>query len=138
MTWSSLKKRSAFFGLFQQRLFCSKEIFLTLVFHLSVYSVLNKLSEYIYFYLSKNITSYTFPLVFKIVERLQYILKFKTFVFNKFNLILQVLHHFIILSRCFCILLCETMQVLPQAQRAISSANCDNLVVCVFPIVGCY
>ena len=33
-------------------------------------SVLNKLSEYIYFYISKNITSYTFFLVFKIVENL--------------------------------------------------------------------
>ena len=36
-----------------------------------MYSVLNRLSE---FYISKNITSYTFLLVFKIVESLQCIL----------------------------------------------------------------
>ena len=42
-----------------------------------MYSVLNTLSEYTYFYISKNITSYTFVLVFKIVESLQCILKGK-------------------------------------------------------------
>ena len=40
-----------------------------------MYSVLNILSEYSYFYISKNITSYTFLFVFKIVESPQYILK---------------------------------------------------------------
>ena len=40
-----------------------------------MYSVLNTLSEYTYFYISKNITSYTFLLVFKIIECLQCILK---------------------------------------------------------------
>ena len=35
-----------------------------------MYSVLNTLSEYAYFYISKNITSYTFLLVSKIVERI--------------------------------------------------------------------
>ena len=39
-----------------------------------MYSVWNTLSEYTYFYISKNITSYTFLLVFKIVESLQCIL----------------------------------------------------------------
>ena len=39
-----------------------------------MYSVLNTFSEYRYFYMSKNITSYTFLLVFKIFESLQYIL----------------------------------------------------------------
>ena len=38
--------------------------------NISVYSVLNKLLEYKYFYISKNITSYTFLLVFEIVESL--------------------------------------------------------------------
>ena len=42
---------------------------------ISMNSVLNILSEYTYFYKSKNNTSYTFLLVFKIVERLQCILK---------------------------------------------------------------
>ena len=42
---------------------------------ISVYSVLSTLSEYTYFYLSKTITSYTFLLLFKIVKRLQCILK---------------------------------------------------------------
>ena len=40
-----------------------------------MYSVLNELSEYIYMYISKNITSYSFLLAFKIVESLQCILK---------------------------------------------------------------
>ena len=36
-----------------------------------MYSVLNKFSDYIYFYIPKNITSYIFVLVFKIVESLE-------------------------------------------------------------------
>ena len=44
-----------------------------------MYSVLNTLSEYTYFYISKNITSYTFLLVLKIDESLHCILK------NKYN-----------------------------------------------------
>ena len=41
---------------------------------MSMYSVLNTLSEYTYIYISKNISSYTFWLIFKIVESLQCIL----------------------------------------------------------------
>ena len=41
---------------------------------ISMYSVLNTFSEYTYFYISKIITSYTFWLVFEIVEYLQCIL----------------------------------------------------------------
>ena len=37
-------------------------------------SVLNKLSEYMYVYISKNIISYTFLPIFKILESLQCIL----------------------------------------------------------------
>ena len=40
-----------------------------------MYSVLNTLSEYTNFYISKNIISYNFLLVFKIVENLQRIFK---------------------------------------------------------------
>ena len=40
-----------------------------------MYSVLNTLLEYTYCYISKNITTYTFWLVFKIVGCLQCILK---------------------------------------------------------------
>ena len=40
-----------------------------------MYSILNKLSEYLYSYISKNITSYTFVACFKIVESLQCISK---------------------------------------------------------------
>ena len=40
-----------------------------------MYNVLNTLSKYTYFYLSKNFTSYIFLLVFQIVESLQCILK---------------------------------------------------------------
>ena len=39
-----------------------------------MYSVLNILSEYTCFYVSEDITSYTFWLAFKIVESLQCIL----------------------------------------------------------------
>ena len=42
---------------------------------LSMYSLLKTLSEYICFYISKNITSCTFLLVFKIVKSLQCNLK---------------------------------------------------------------
>ena len=42
-----------------------------------MYSVLNSLSEYTYFYISKTITSYTFLPVLKMVESLQRILKIK-------------------------------------------------------------
>ena len=41
-----------------------------------MYSVLNKLREYINFYKSKNINSYNLLLVLKIVKYLQYILKY--------------------------------------------------------------
>ena len=40
-----------------------------------MYIVLNTLLEYTNFYISKNIASYTFLLVFKIVKILQYILR---------------------------------------------------------------
>ena len=39
-----------------------------------MYRVLNKFSEYIHFYKTKNITSYAFLLAFKIVKSLQCIL----------------------------------------------------------------
>ena len=42
-----------------------------------MYGVLNALSEYLCFCISRNITSYTFLLVFIIVESLQYILREK-------------------------------------------------------------
>ena len=40
-----------------------------------MYSVLKTLSKYTYFYISKDITSYTFWLVFEIFESIQCILK---------------------------------------------------------------
>ena len=48
-----------------------------------MYSVLNTLSEYTCLYISKNITSYTVLLVFKIVKCLQCILKFVVIIFYK-------------------------------------------------------
>ena len=42
---------------------------------MSMYEILIALSQYTYFYISKNIISYTFFLVFKIVENLQCIIK---------------------------------------------------------------
>ena len=47
---------------------------------ISMYSVLNTHSIYIYFLIWKNITSYTFLLVFKILESLQCILKAITWI----------------------------------------------------------
>ena len=38
---------------------------------MSMYNVLNRVSDYTYFYISKNITSYTFLFVFKFVESFQ-------------------------------------------------------------------
>ena len=45
-----------------------------------MFTVLHALSQYTYFYTSKKITSYTFFLVFKIVESLQCILKAKYYI----------------------------------------------------------
>ena len=52
---------------------------------ISLYSVLNTLSEYKYLYISKTFNLYTFLLVFKIVERLQCILKKLFSSFKKIN-----------------------------------------------------
>ena len=46
-----------------------------------MYSVLNTLSEYTYFYITKDITSYTFSLVFKIVKSYHCCI-FKHFIFS--------------------------------------------------------
>ena len=70
MTWSSRKKEDS---TFLYRLFFPKEIFLT--FMLYLICVLDTLSKYTYFYISKNINSYTFSLVFKFVKSLQFIFK---------------------------------------------------------------
>ena len=61
---SSRKKKKDIF----YRLFCPKRNFLRFVFYLNISSILNTLSEYTYFYISKNNTSLL--LVFKIVESL--------------------------------------------------------------------
>ena len=71
MSWSSQKKKESIFCIVY---FVRRNFFLHLSF-VSMYSVLNTLSEYTYLYISKNITSYTFLLLFKIVESLQCILK---------------------------------------------------------------
>ena len=72
MSWVAKDKR----GSFLYRLFCPKEFFC--ICFILMYKVLNTLSEYTYFYISKNITSYTFLFVSKFVESLQCI--FKRFV----------------------------------------------------------
>ena len=64
MSWISWKKKE---GIFCTVYFVRRIFFLTFVFY--------TLSEHTYFYISKNITSYTFLLVFKIIESLQCILK---------------------------------------------------------------
>ena len=68
-------KKRAFFVQF----ILSKGIFFNICF-ISMYSVLNTISQYTYFYISKNKTSYTFLLAFKIVESLQFIVKLHTII----------------------------------------------------------
>ena len=55
-----------------------------------MYSALNAFSEYTYFYISKNITSYTFLLAFKIAESPQCILKEKWELMQEFHITLQL------------------------------------------------
>ena len=70
MSWSLQKKEEDIFCTFY---FVGTNFFQHLYF-ISMYSVLNTLSEYTYFYISKKITLCTFLLIFKIVESLQCIL----------------------------------------------------------------
>ena len=72
MSWSLQKKKRAFL----YRFFCPKNVFQHFCF---ISSVLNALSEYTYFYISKNITSFTFLCIFKVVKSLQCILKLAAF-----------------------------------------------------------
>ena len=58
-----------------------------------MYSVLNALSEYIHFYISKSIISYTFLHVFKIVESLLCILE-EWLIFESHEMI-KVSHIFV-------------------------------------------
>ena len=73
MSWSSRKKKE---GIFCTAYFIQKKFFSHLCFT-SVYSVLNKLSEYTYFYISKNIALCTFYLFLKPSKAFSVI--FKTF-----------------------------------------------------------
>ena len=60
MNWSSQNKKE---GKFCTVYFVQRELFCDLCF-ISMYSALNTLSEYTYFSISKNITSYTFVACF--------------------------------------------------------------------------
>ena len=60
VSWSWPKKKE---GIFCTIHFTLKEFFYDLHF-ISMYGVLNTLSEYTYFYILKNITSYTFAACF--------------------------------------------------------------------------
>ena len=64
-------KGKTFFLLF---ILYEKNFFKHLCF-ISMYGVLSTLSEYMYFYISKNISSYNFLLVFEIIESFQCVLK---------------------------------------------------------------
>ena len=66
MSWSSRKEKE---GIFCTAYFVAGKIFEHLCL-ITMYSVLNTISEYTRLYLSENITSYTFLFVFKIVESL--------------------------------------------------------------------
>ena len=70
MSWSSWKKKEDIFCTF----FLFKGNFSNICF-IWMHSVLNTLSEYTYFYMSKNITSYTFCLSLKLSKALSVSLK---------------------------------------------------------------
>ena len=70
MVGASERKKRAFFVPF----ILSKGHFFSICALSQCIVYLNTLSEYTYFYISENITSYTFLLVFKIAESLQCIL----------------------------------------------------------------
>ena len=65
------RKKSAFFKTF----ILPDGLFFNICFFISMYSVLNKPSEYVYFYVSKTLFHMPFCLFFKIVESLQCNLK---------------------------------------------------------------
>ena len=75
MSFSSGKKKECIF--FCNACFIQRNFFNGLF--IPMYSVLKNLSGYIYFYISKSITSYPFLLVSKIVEKLQCVHKFLFF-----------------------------------------------------------
>ena len=52
-----------------------------------MYNVLKTLSKYIYFYISKDINSYTFLLVFKLLKSLQCILKVNESRYKQYGVI---------------------------------------------------
>ena len=80
MSWRSQAKKE---GIFCTVYFVRSKFFKHLCF-ISMYGMLNTLSEYICFYMLKNITSQIFLLVFKIVESLQCILKKELRIFIQF------------------------------------------------------
>ena len=88
ISWSSWKKKKAIFCIyhffFVYRLLC----------FISMYNVLNTLSEYTYFYISKTLhTSYTFLIVLKIFKSQKCILK------NKYTFTSYQKHYFIFIIK---------------------------------------
>ena len=65
MSWNTQKKKEGFFVPF----ILSQGIFFWNLCFVSMYTVLNALSEYKHFYISKNIISYTIFLVVKICRK---------------------------------------------------------------------
>ena len=84
MSWSSWKKKEGIF----YHLFCP-------IFNIYV---LFQCIVYTYFYLSKNVTSYTLLLVFKIVEYLQCILNKQLVLKIWFVIQISVLSHLAIIN----------------------------------------
>ena len=82
MNWSSRNKKQ---GLFCTFYFARRKFFSHLRF-ISMHRVLNTLSECTYFYISKNINSYTFLLVFKIIESLHCMLRSYYLILSWWNL----------------------------------------------------
>ena len=82
MSWSSRKKKESSFCNF----YFIRRNFLKKLCFISMYSVLNKLSEYVHSHISKNLFHTLLLFVFKIVKSLQCILHAWVFIALPFNI----------------------------------------------------
>ena len=96
-----VKVKLQWVGATERNVYFVRREFFEHVCFISMYSILNSLSKYIYFYISKNIASYIFLLVFKIVESLQCILK-EHFIFQLYFIKLSAATaRFLLWNQCF-------------------------------------
>ena len=84
---SKMERQTLCFSTYKEVIFCISYFFRSKFFYyfcfISMYGVLNTLLEYIYVFISKNTTSYTFLLVFKTAGSIQRILNSLVMVTNE-------------------------------------------------------